>query len=119
MTVPRPYPRGAVVLVDLEPVTGSEQGRTRPCIVLSNAATVRASGARALYFVVPLTTSGKLRGPLAPQLKARPGGLPADSTALAMHARSIDPARIVRQWGTVDAQDVGTLQAAVRLLIEG
>lgn len=35
-----------------------------------------------------------------------------------MHARAIDPARIVRQWGTVDVQDVGTLQAALRFLVE-
>ena len=118
MTRKEPYPRGAVILVDLEPVTGSEQGRKRPCIVLSDMKTVRASGARALYFVVPLTTSGKLTGPLAPQLRARPGGLPADSTALVMHARAIDPARIVSQWGTVDAQDVQILQVAIRTLAE-
>lgn len=114
----RAYQRGAVVLVDLDPVTGSEQGRKRPCIVLSDMQTVRASGARPLYFVVPLTTANKLAGPLAPQLQQRPGGLPADSTALVMHSRSIDPARIVRQWGTVDAKDVATLQAAVRVLTE-
>lgn len=118
MTGARAYHRGDVVLVDLEPVTGSEQGRKRPCIVLSELQTVRASGSRALYFVVPLTTSGKLTGPLAPQLKQRPGGLPTDSTALVMHARSIDPARIVRQWGAVDAQDIASLQAAVHLLVE-
>jgi mRNA interferase MazF len=113
-----PYPRGAVILVDLEPVAGSEQGRKRPCIVLSEMQTVRRSGARPLYFIVPLTTAGKLSGPLAPQLLARPGGLPADSTALVMHARAIDPSRIVRRWGQVDSQDVQTLQAALRVLVE-
>ncbi|WP_420594523.1 type II toxin-antitoxin system PemK/MazF family toxin [Deinococcus sp.] len=61
-----PYLRGAIVTVDLEPVVGSEQGRRRPCIVLSQMNTVRASGARPLYFVVPLTTARKLSGPLAP-----------------------------------------------------
>lgn len=119
MTRSKAYPRGAVILVDLDPVAGSEQGRKRPCIVLSDLKTVRASGSRPLYFIVPLTTANKLTGPLAPQLQARPGGLPADSTALVMHARAIDPARIVRQWGTVDQEDVGTLQAALRVLAEG
>lgn len=118
MTGGKAYARGAVILVDLDPSTGSEQGRKRPCIVLSDLKTVRASGSRPLYFIVPLTTANKLSGPLAPQLKARPGGLPADSTALVMHARAIDPARIVRQWGAVDAQDVSTLQAALRFLLE-
>ena len=114
-----PYLRGAIVTVDLEPVVGSEQGRRRPCIVLSQMNTVRASGARPLYFVVPLTTARKLSGPLAPQLQAKPGGLPADSTALVMHARAVDPARVVRRIGHLDAPGVTALQAAVRVLIEG
>ena len=116
---PKVFPRGAVVLADLDPVTGSEQGRKRPCVVLSDLRGVRASGALPLYFVVPLTTADKLRGPLAPQLKAQAGALPSDSTALVMHARSIDPARILRQWGTLDGADVKALQAAVRVLVEG
>lgn len=116
---PKAFPRGAVVLADLDPVTGSEQGRKRPCVVLSSLPNVRASGARPLYFVVPLTTAGKLRGPLAPQLRAREGALPSDSTALVMHARSIDPARILRHWGTLGEAEVKTLQGAVRQLVEG
>lgn len=108
-----------MVLADLDPVTGSEQGRKRPCVVLSDPKGVRASGALPLYFVVPLTTAAKLRGPLAPQLRASQGALPSDSTALVMHARSIDPARILRQWGMLDEEDVQTLQAAVRVLVEG
>lgn len=118
MTRQASYPRGSVLLVDLEPVMGSEQGRKRPCIVLSDVQTIRASGSRPLYFVVPLTTANKLSGPLAPQLKQRPGGLPADSTALVMHARAIDPARVVSHWGSVDAQDIGVLQQALRHLVE-
>ena len=113
------YQRGDVVLVELEAMTGSEQSRKRPCIVLSEAETIRASGAQALYFVVPLTTAGKLSGPLAPQLKHRPGGLPADSTALVMHAHSIEPRRVVSRWGSVDSQDIDALQAAIRVLIAG
>jgi mRNA interferase MazF len=110
------YGRGSVLLVDLEPVLGSEQGRKRPCVVLSDLDTIRASGSRPLYFVVPLTTAGKLSGALAPQLKARAGGLPADSTALVMHARSIDPARIVKHWGQVDVQEIELLQDALKTL---
>lgn len=112
------YQRGDLVLVDLEPVIGSEQGMKRPCVVLSNAATVRASGSRLVYFVIPLTSAKKLRGPLAPILEQSEDGLRADSVALIMHARSISPARILAKWGQVSAQDVTTLQAAVKHLIE-
>lgn len=119
MTKTPTYQRGDVLLVKLDPVEGSEQGATRPCIVMSDVQTVRASRAKSVYFVIPLTTSHTLHGPLAPLLKQRPNGLPADSTALVMHARSIDPQRVVKRWGSVDAQDVATLQAAVKTLVEG
>lgn len=112
------FERGAVVLVDLEPVIGSEQGRQRPCIVLSELSEIRAAGiGNPLYFVVPLTTNHRLTGPLAPRLLARAGSLPADSVALVMHARAIDHQRIVRQWGMVDAQDIGVLQQAIAQMV--
>ncbi len=113
MTSGQTYQRGDLLLVTLDPVLGSEQGLKRPCIVLSQLATVQASGSRPVYFVVPLTTARKLTGPLAPLLQQRPSGLRADSVALVMHARSIDPRRIVSHWGRVDAQDIATLQAAL------
>jgi mRNA interferase MazF len=95
-------------MVNLDPVAGSEQGRVRPCIVVSDLDTIIASRSRPLYVIVPLTRSEKLTGPLAPRLSARAGALPADSTALVMHLRSIDPRRISR---TVGALDHGELQA--------
>ncbi len=111
------YKRGAVVMVNLEPVTGSEQGRTRPCVVMSNLETMRKSGAVPLYVVIPFTTAGKLGGILAPQIKARVGGLPADSTALTMHIRSIDPARVVRTVGTLNGAEMVSLEQGVLALI--
>jgi mRNA interferase MazF len=111
------YPRGAVVMLDLEPVVGSEQGRRRPCVVVSDPRTVRASRARLLYAVVPLTRSQALIGPLAPRLKQREGGLPADSTALCMHVRSVDPARVSGQVrGTLNAEELATVQRGLAVL---
>lgn len=91
------YERGEVVLADFEPIVGSEQGRTRPCIIVSDLITVRQSRSRPMYTVVPLTTSKTLVGPLAPRISAREGGLPRDSVALTMHVRSIDPTRIIKR----------------------
>lgn len=76
MTRGQAYARGAVILVDLDPSTGSEQGRKRPCIVLSDMKTIRASGSRPLSFVVPLTTANKLTGPLAPNSRRARVGYP-------------------------------------------
>lgn len=101
-------------MADLEPVVGSEQGRTRPCVVMSDLALVRASRARELYTVVPLTTSERLVGPLAPRIAARDGGLPLDSSALVMHLRTIDPARIVRSGGTLTEAELEPIRAGLR-----
>ncbi len=112
------YERGAVVMVNLEPVMGSEQGRIRPCLVVSDLKTITASRSRPLYVIVPLTRSEKLIGPLAPRLQARPGALPADSTALVMHVRSIDLRRITRQVGVLDTEELAGIRAGLRVLLE-
>lgn len=101
-------------MANLEPVVGSEQGRTRPCVVMSDLALLRASRAKELYTVVPLTTSEKLVGPLAPRVAARAGGLPLDSTVLVMHVRTIDPARIVRAGGTLTPAELEPIRAGLR-----
>lgn len=124
MTATTSHPRGTVVLVNLEPITGSEQGSTRPdgtpgvrpCVVLSDAATIRASRARPLYVVAPLTRSTTLTGPLAPRLTARTGGVPRDSTVLLMHVRSIDPARVVGAGGTLNAGELEPIARGLRAL---
>jgi mRNA interferase MazF len=111
------YPRGSIVMLDLEPVIGSEQGRRRPCVVVSDARVVRASRARLMYAVVPLTRSQALIGPLAPRLKQREGGLPADSTALCMHVRSVDPARVSgRVRGALAAEEMVAVQRGLAVL---
>jgi mRNA interferase MazF len=110
------YSSGDVILVDLEPTIGSEQGFKRPCIIVSNLATITASNSRVLYMIVPLTRSQKLIGKLAPRISARAGGLPADSTALIMHLRSIDPARIIKYVGRLEADEMQLIREGLQEL---
>lgn len=99
-----------------EPTIGSEQGFKRPCIIVSDIATITASRAKPLYVIVPLTRSEKLVGKLAPRLLARPGGLPADSTALIMHLRSVDPSRILKYVGKLEADEINLVQIGLQEL---
>ncbi len=118
MTQRTTYARGSVVFADLEPVVGVEQGRERPCVVVSDLETVRRSRARAIYTVVPLTRSDVLTGPLAPRLNKRQGGLSADSTALVMHVRSIAPERIsARIRGTLNDNELQKVQLGLVALL--
>lgn len=117
MTQRTVYQKGAVVFADLEPVVGAEQGRQRPCVVVSDLETVRRSRARAIYTVVPLTRSETLVGPLAPRVKRREGGLSADGTALVMHVRSIAPERITgRLRGVLNDNEMARISIGLKVL---
>ena len=116
MTAFKTYSRGSVIRVDLNPVVGSEQAHVRPCIVVSDAKAVRTSRARLLYVVVPLTRSESLKGPLAPRLGGREGGLPATSTALCMHVRSVDPRRVVGYVGDLNENEYRAVGQGLRAL---
>ena len=117
MTAPRRvFGRGSLVLVRLDPVVGSEQGKLRPCVVVTDAETVRRSRARLLYGVVPLTRSTTLTGPLAPRLKARAGGSAADGVALCMHVRTVDPVRVVGYVGELNFDEWRDVQRGLALL---
>ena len=106
------YNQGSILIVNLDPVEGSEQGRSRPCVVVSNTKAILASKVKPLYVIVPFTRSETLEGSLAPRLKARKGGLPSDSVALVMHIRSIDPVRIKKRVGILS-------QAEIKVILEG
>jgi mRNA interferase MazF len=110
------YGHSDVVLVDLEPTIGSEQGFKRPCIIVSNLAVISSSRSRPLYVIVPLTRSEKLIGKLAPRITTRPGGLPADSTALIMHLRSVDPSRILKYVGKLEANEMQLIREGLQEL---
>jgi mRNA interferase MazF len=97
------------VFVNLEPVQGSEQGRKRPCVVVSELEKILASRSKPLYLIVPLTRSDTLTGKLAPRIRARKGGVPANSVALVMHLRSIDPSRIERRVGNLNTSELAPI----------
>lgn len=112
----RPYTRRTIVLVRLNPVVGSEQGKIRPCVIATDAEVVRQSRAKLLYSVVPLTHSVTLTGPLAPRIKARQGGSPSDGTALCMHVRTVDPTRVLDYVGELNTDEYVPIWAGLGVL---
>lgn len=112
------YQRGDVVVVNLEPTLGTEQGLVRPCVVLSDLKEIRASKSKALYVIVPLTRSETLTGALAPRLKAAENGLPSDSVALLMHVRSVDPQRIRNKVTQLSNESLEQIQQGLAQLFD-
>ena len=114
----RTYARGAVVMANLDPSAGSEQGGSRPVVIISSLAAIRKSRSRPLYVIVSLTRSESLKGPLAPGIKARAGGIPLDSTALVMHIRSIDPQRLAKQVCVLEPDELAPILGGVKAMLE-
>jgi len=93
--------RGDVWIVGLEPVMGSEQAKTRPCVVLQRDAANRAGRTT---IVVPLTDAkDKPVDLIRPLLRAGDGGLTKDSIALCRQVRVVDYLRLKKKLGSLSA----------------
>ena len=105
--------RGEVWFIALDPVVGSEQAKTRPCVVVQrDAANVRAR----TTVIVPLSdAAGQRASVVKPLVGAGEGGLSKDSVALCHQVRAVDRMRLVRKTGmlgqaALDAIGVGLVE---------
>ena len=99
--------RGAVVLVELDPIVGHEQHGVRPCVVVSDPDVI-SDQRFPLVCIVPLTGApgeGLLYPPLAPG----ESGLAKQSFALIDHLRSIDKRRIRRVFGELAREEMAAI----------
>jgi len=106
--------RGDIYFADLDPPTGSEQGGTRPVLVVQNDVGNRFSPT---VIVVPLTSRKKAYIPTHVKI-SRTGKLRTDSIALAEHPRAIDCVRLLGYIGRVDGDTLATVSSALSLSLE-
>jgi mRNA interferase MazF len=105
--------QGEVWDADLEPVTGHEQGGSRPVMIVS--VDELSSGAGEMCIVVPLTRTD--RGtPVHVRIEPREGGLTAVSFAMPENMRSISRARLARRRGAVRDETLINVLRRVHLL---
>ena len=109
--------RGEIRLVDLEPIRGSEAGKRRPAVVVSddraNAAAARLG--RGVVTVVPVTSNSTRVLPFQTLLRARDTGLQVDSKAQAEQVRAVAVERVGAVLGRVPAATMTALDDALRL----
>jgi len=103
-----PYKRGDIIDIDLNPVKGSETGKVRPCVIVTND----VYNARVpVLQVVPLTEWSEKKGRILSNVTLIPddkNGLQKKSVADCLQCRPIDiRARFVKKRGVLDA---GSLQ---------
>lgn len=87
----------------LDPVEGSEIGKTRPCVIVSLDA---LNAALPTLVVCPLTT--KLRPQWRSRLRVNSAGKPAD--VCADQIRVLSKTRLTRKLGTLTAKEITALR---------
>jgi mRNA interferase MazF len=100
--------RGEVWLVRLDPVEGSEQGKTRPCLIVSPP----ESTPYRISMIVPLTSRSRAT-PFRPPLYFFREG-----RALVDQVRTVAHTRFIRRMGCVDDAALRDILAVLREMFE-
>ncbi|MFI1353011.1 type II toxin-antitoxin system PemK/MazF family toxin [Streptomyces sp. NPDC020898] len=108
--------RGDIYLVDYEPVRGSEAGKARPAVIVSNDGANAAAARTRLGVVtlVPLTSNTSRVYPFQVLLPAEECGLPKDSKVQCELVRALAPERLLRVIGSVPRQRMAEIDVALR-----
>ena len=103
-------------MVDFDPPTGAEIGKTRPAVVISDD----AIGRLPLRIVVPITEWDPRYAsyPWLIHLRASKGnGLSKESAADAFQVKSVSEARLDKRLGVLTADEVEEFAAAIALCV--
>ncbi|AFY32996.1 type II toxin-antitoxin system PemK/MazF family toxin [Calothrix sp. PCC 7507] len=108
---------GEIYDARLEPTEGSEQGGTRPVIIVSRDV-INASSP--VVIVVPCTTyrAGKRIYPTQVLIHASNGGLSHDSLAMTDQIRVLSKSRLLRLRGTLDQQAIASVGRSLLIALD-
>ncbi len=105
--------RGDVVLVDLESVKGSEQGKTRPCLVIQNN---KGNEVSPTTIIAAITSKSEKEYPFTVHVAAGDGNLPKDSAVLCNHIRTISSKdRIMKILGSLKPETMRKVDTALKV----
>lgn len=111
--------RGTVIDVDLNPVKGSETGKVRPCVIVTN----NTYNARVpVVQVVPLTAWSERKVRILTNVEVLPSshnGLTKRSVADCLQTRPVDRrARLVSIRGELEDKDMARIDEALRIVFD-
>lgn len=106
--------RGMIVEVNLDPVIGHEQGRSRPCVVVQNDIGNRFSSTTV---VVPLTGASHIKrpSPIYIWVKQGEGGTTKDSYILCDQIRTVDQRRFRKIYGALTPETMEAVNRALKV----
>jgi mRNA interferase MazF len=104
--------RGDIWWVDFNPVRGSEQGGTRPALVLQNDIGNRASP---VTIVAAITSWHRRAYPFHVALSPEESGLERASLVLLNQIRTVDKSRLISRTGQVPGERMLDVEHAIKL----
>lgn len=102
--------RGEIWLVSLEPIIGSEIGKTRPAVVISND---RNNQYADTVTVIPITSKIEKIYPFETFLSHRETSLPHDSKVKANQIRTVDKQRLIKLLTQAPSEKVNEIEQAI------
>ena len=111
MSKTQEYRRGFIYLANLNPIKGSEEGGTRPVLVISNN---NGNHHSSILIVAPITTRGSPRMMLTHvKLQRRVKTLEGTAYVMLEQIRAIDKVRIVDFLGTISRKQMADVEVAI------
>jgi len=109
--------RGDIYDARLSPTEGSEQAGTRPVVIVSRNAINRYSP---VIVITPLTDAANVKRsyPSNVAISQPEGGLALDSVALTGQVRAITKTRLLRHRGSLSAETMRKINAALRITLD-
>ena len=105
--------RGDIVLANLDPVVGSEQGNVRPVLIIQNDVSNKYSPTTV---IAPITSKIYTKEfPTNVSISKSKGGLKVDSTILLNQIRTIDKSRIIKKICAVDEQIMKKVDLSIKV----
>ena len=108
--------RGDIVLVSLDPTIGSEQGKTRPALVIQNDIGNEFSP---ITIVAPITSKIYSKEyPTNVEISSKESGLEKKSTVLLNQIRAIDKKRIIKKINNLNNELMTKVNMAIKVSLD-
>ncbi len=105
--------RGDIILANLEPVIGSEQGRTRPVLIIQNNDSNEFSPTT---IIAPITTKVYTKEfPTNVEIEADESKLKNKSTILLNQIRTIDKSRLIKRISFLSKEIMNKVDLAIKI----
>ena len=108
--------RGEIVIANLEPVKGSEQGGIRPVLIIQNDTLNKHAPTT---IIAPITSKVYTKEyPTNAMIKKEDSKLKTDSTILLNQIRTIDKRRIIKRIGVLDNFTMNKVNRAIKISLD-